>query len=282
MPATHADPVAGRLVTWALVLLGVAEIPWVIFLAFTQDPVVRFSHVKMASLGLAGLAAVLCASSVWALTRRTTWAPALCVGAATTLTFLGALGALTPSLHTTGLLGTGELPLIAVLPGILAAVYAAAVLLTGDPGLAPPRESPAPDSRRLHAAAIVLACTAALVVARIVLHVLQWDSATTATQTRAIVVLLDAGESVGLLGAGLASLTGHARSTLVLASVACSLLICDAYGNVVMAASGEAFTSALFYLVVGEVPSIVLCALAIRAAHRTLAVTAEPGTSVNA
>jgi hypothetical protein len=266
-PVVHTKPVASRFVTWVLILLGAAEIPWVIYLAFTQDPVVHAFHVKLATLGLGSFAVVLCAAAAWAVFRRGSWTPALAVSAATTIAFLATVGRLTPSLDTSGLLGIGLSPLLVALPGILAAVYAAWVCLQG-PAPTPVGTAPAAQPTGLRVAAVVLAATAVVVAARMVLHVLHWDSTALATHSRAIVVILDTFEVIGLLGAGLASLTGHVRGTLVLATIAGSLLVCDAYGNVVMAASGQAFTAALFYLFVGELPSIIFCALAIRAAHR--------------
>jgi hypothetical protein len=266
----HTQPVASRFVTWVLILLGALEIPWVIYLAFTQESVVRTFHFRLATLGLGSFAVVLCAAAAWAVYRSSSWTPALAVAAATTITFLATLARLTPSLDTSGLLGFGLSPLLVTLPGILAAVYAAWVSLL-DRAPEPGGAAPSPRPVALRVAAVVLAVTAVGVAARIVLHVLQWDSTVLATQTRTIIVILDTFQVIGLLGAGLASLTGHVRGTLVLATIAGSLLVCDAYGNVVMSGSGEAFTAALFYLFVGELPSFIFCVLAIRAAHRRMA-----------
>jgi hypothetical protein len=263
--------VAGRIVTWALIVLGSVEVAWVLYLAFTQEQVVRIFHVRLATLGLGGFAAVLAAAAALAIARRGAWAPALSVGAATLLAFLSAFGRLTPDLNTSGLLGAGARPILVVLPGIVAACYAAVVLLRG-PGPGRPAGEPGSSHQlppALRLAVTVLALTAAVVLVRIVVHVLQWDSTALSTQSRAIIVLLDTGETIGLLGAGLASLTGHVRATLVLATIAISLLLADAYGNVVMAASGQAFAAAVFYLVAGEIPSIIVCGLAIRAAQHT-------------
>jgi hypothetical protein len=262
--------VAGRVVTWALIVLGSAEVFWVLYLAFTQERVVRIFHARLATLGLGGFAAVLAAGAALAIARRGAWAPALSVGAATLLAFLSAFGRLTPDLNTSGLLGAGARPILVALPGIVAACYASVVLLRerepGRPAGGPARSHPLAPALRV--AVAVLALTAAVVVVRIVVHVLSWDSTALSTQSRAIIVLLDTGETIGLLGAGLASLTGHVRATLVLATIAISLLLADAYGNVVMAASGQAFAAAVFYLVVGEIPSIIVCGLAVLASQR--------------
>lgn len=264
----HTKPVARPLVTWALILLGAAEIPWVIYLAFTQTVVVQVFHLRLATLGLGGLSATLCAGAAWTVARRGSWAAALCVAAATTLAFLATVGKLTPSLRTSGLLGSGGAPLLVVLPGVAAAVYAGWVLLARH--TPSPAGMPEPAPRGLRMAAGVLALTAVVVAARMVLHVMQWDSEAMATHTRGVIVILDTLEALGLLGAGLASRAGRVRGTLVLATMAGILLVCDAYGNVVMAASGQAFNAALFYLVVGELPSIAACALAVRSAQRHL------------
>ena len=266
-------PVASRIVTWVLILLGAAEIPWVIYLAFTQNPVVQTYHVKLATLGLGSFAVALSVATALAILRGSSWAPALAVSAATTTAFLATLGQLTPSLDTSGLLGDGLSPLLVSLPGFAAAVYAAWASLR-DPARATAGTAASEQSLGLRVAAGVLGATAVVVAARIVLHVLQWDSTALATHTRAIVVILDTFQVIGLLGAGLASLQGRVRGTLVLATIAGSLLVCDAYGNIVMAASGEAFTAALFYLFFGELPSIVFCSLAVRAAHRRLVAAA--------
>jgi hypothetical protein len=264
-------PVAGRLVTWALILLGAAEIPWVIFLAFTQQPVGQVFHVRTAALGLGSMAAVLCAGSAWAVLRRSSWTPALAVCTATTMGFLATVGKLTPSPLTSGPLSDGMAPLAFVLPSVVAAVFVAWSCLRGPAWAVPQRPVSSTMAAGVKVAAVVLAGTAAIVAGRTVLHVLQWDSTATATHARAIVVVLDALQAIGLLGTGLASLAGRERSTLVLGSIAVSLLVCDAFGNVVLAASGQPSMAAVFYLFVGELPAILLCALAIRAAHRHLA-----------
>ena len=118
--------------------------------------------------------------------------------------------------------------------------------------------------------AVLLVLTSIALMVRVGQHVT--DAATTAsvTRARALVVLLDTAEVVGLLGAGLASRRGRVPSTLVLATMAGVLLACDAWTNVA-ATTGAAFDAALVFLVVGEIPSMIVCGIAAVAAYRKLA-----------
>ena len=129
--------------------------------------------------------------------------------------------------------------------------------------------------RVLQVAAILLAVIAVIFVISTVAHFLDPQTTELVTRTRAMVVVLDIGESIGLLGAGLSSLYGKPRRTLVFSMVGGSLLICDAWLNVVIVGPGLPFESAIFYLVVGEIPSIILCVLAGRSASLKLGLRAR-------
>lgn len=96
------------------------------------------------------------------------------------------------------------------------------------------------------------------------------DPATTGlmSRSRAIVVILDTGESIGLIGAGWFSLRGRPRPALIFSVLAATLLTCDAFANVVGAQQGTAFEQAIFYLLVGEIPSIILALWVARCAAR--------------
>lgn len=108
------------------------------------------------------------------------------------------------------------------------------------------------------------------------LHLTDLPTTADAERLRATVVILDTGESVGLIGAGWASLRGLPRATLVFAVMAASLLVVNAFVNVLAAEPGSAFVAAVFYLVVGEIPSTVLTVIAARAAIRAVLPIGDP------
>ena len=55
------QPIAPRIVSWLLIILGACEIPWVIYLIFTQQESFQAFHLNIATLGL-GIAAVVLSS----------------------------------------------------------------------------------------------------------------------------------------------------------------------------------------------------------------------------
>ncbi|MFM2438614.1 MAG: hypothetical protein RLZ55_1437 [Actinomycetota bacterium] len=265
--AVHTGPVANKVISWLVLLFGLMEVPWVIYLAFTQLTTVEADHLRLAALGIGCGGAVLCAWAAWALWRRHPAGAALAVGSATLSLYLGVTMTLTPSLSATDLTGF-TLFLFITLPGTIAAVAAAYYLLRGGGDT---------HRRVIVVAAVVLGLVALAFAGHALAHAVDPQTVGWMSRARAIVVILDTGESMGLIGAGIASLRGHARSALVFSIIAATLLTVDAFANVVGAAPGVAFQQAVFYLLVGEIPSIVLCLLVARAAYRRLGPAAMLG-----
>ena len=257
-------PIAPRLISWALVLLGACEIPWVIYLIFTQQESFQAFHLNVATLGLSMSSILLSGLSCWALSRGWTSAPVWCVATATLVLFLVTVTSLSRSLDSRIALRPDHVPLAIAVPGAIAAIYAATVCLLG---------KQATHAVGIKIAAVVLGLVACAFLVRTVQHFTDPQSEAIVTRARAIVVLLDTGELIGLLGAGIASLRGRARATLAFSTVGAVLLTCDAWTNVLTAASGLPFASAIFYLLVGEIPSIIVCVWAARASYRVIRAT---------
>lgn len=249
--------------TWALILLGAFEVPWVIYLVFTQQESFKAYHLNLATIGLSTASAVIAGLACLALMQDWVAAPALCVATATVVLFLSSVTSLSRNLGSRIALSPDHVSLFIAVPGAIAAAYAAYVCLRGRQ-----RE----DALGLMIAAVVVGLVAAAFAVRTVQHITDHHSTAFVTQARAIVVLLDTGEAVGLLGAGIASLKGRPKPTLVFSTMGAVLLICDAWTNMLTAASGLSFDSAVFYLIVGEVPAIVVCLWAARSALRVLRV----------
>ena len=121
-------------------------------------------------------------------------------------------------------------PLVLALVGTAAAIVATVQLL---------RVSTAAEPRVLTVTAFILGLVAAFMLYRGVAHLFDADSTELASHTRALVVVLDTAESIGLIGAGWASLRGYVRATAVFGVMAATLLIIDAYTNVVAAERGR-------------------------------------------
>jgi hypothetical protein len=253
----RATPVAPRLVSWLVLVFGVLEIPWIITLLFTQSPTVPADHLRLASLGLGGGAVVLCSAAAWTIWRRRPSAAAFSVAAVTLTMFLAISLTLSPSMQADA--SRSVAPLLIAIPGALAGIVAAAAFLRGT------------AERRqiaLTVAAIVLAIVALSFAFHTAAHLSDPVTTGLMSRSRAIVVLLDTGEAVGLIGAGWYSLRGKPREALVFSVLAATLLTCDAFANVVGAQQGTAFDQAIFYLLVGEIPSIILALWVARCASR--------------
>lgn len=265
-------PVANKIISWLVLLFGLAEVPWVIYLLFTQDPTVPANHLRLASMGMSLSAAILCALGAWMILRTASLTAAICVAAATLTLFLGVMVTLSPSMQSQGL-ASMVTPLMTAVPAGIAAIFAATVFLRG-------RE----DARRtaLVVASVVLTIVAVSFAIHTASHAMQTETAGWMTRARAVVVVLDTAESIGLIGAGIASLKGHVRATLVFSVMAATLLSADAYGNVVGAPQGQAQVAALFYLFVGELPSIVLLLIVARSAQRALTGGERQGSAIAA
>lgn len=69
-----------------------------------------------------------------------------------------------------------------------------------------------------------------------------------------MVLTLDIGEAIGLLGAGLSWLLGKVRPMLVFGIIATVLLMCAAFLDLVTVAAGEALQAAVVFFDIGELP----------------------------
>lgn len=251
-------PVANKVISWLVLLFGIAEVPWVIFLLFTQQTTVAANHLRLAGAGVALGGAVLCFGAAWAIWKLRPSVIIFCVSAVTLTVFLGVTATLSPNLQADGL-ATQAQPIVMAIFAAVVGVSAIAIFFNGTQA-----------SRRtlLAVAAIVLLIVGLFYLGHMVSHAMSDQTTGWMDRTRAIVVILDTFESIGLIGAGVASLKGHVKATLVFSVMGATLLSCDAYANVVGATQGPAFWAAIFYLIVGEIPSIVLLVLVARSAQR--------------
>jgi len=251
--ATVRRVVAPKFVTWALIVFGSFEVLWVIYLVFNQATEGQAFHIRLASVGLTGALAVLCGLASWMLWTRRGAAATFAIAAATVALFSAMLVTLSPNLQLVPTAGVDVIPLgLAVMATIGAVVGVRAVL--GD-------RTDRPNASLTFA----IGCLGFVAVVAALRTGATFTTSVTselATHTRAVVVILDIGETIGLLGAGISSLRGLPRPTFVFATMAATLLICDAWVNVVLVPSGPAFQAAIVFLFVGELPSIVLCSIA--------------------
>lgn len=253
MGNSKRDYIAPKFVTWALIIFGAFEIVWVIYLFFNQSRTGQGFHIRLASAGLTAAVAVLCGFTSWMLWTRRGGAAALGIAAATVALFGAMIVTLAPSLRSGGLVNADFVPLTLAVVAAVGGVIGAAAVLRGD----------ADPSKTLVKVAIgCLAFVAGAAVIRTGQHLTSNMTSELANHTRGMVVFLDTAETIGLLGAGIASLRGLPKPTFVFATMATALFICDAWVNVVMVPSGPAFQAALVFLFVGELPSIVLCSIA--------------------
>ncbi len=253
--------VAAKWVTWLLLLFGLSEVPWVVYLLFFQPTTMEAYHLRLTGAGLRfGVAAVSACAAVAAwrrMPRATMWT----VSAAAAMAMLTAAALLSPGIQANG--GTSWRamnPLLGTI-GTAAAIAASVVLL---------RTPRAKRSAALVTAVVVLGVLSISWFASGINHLMTTETTELASHARAIVVVLDIAESIGLIGAGWASLRGHVRATLVFGTMAATLLIIDAYTNVVTAEPGPTFWAALVFLFIGEVPSTILALIAAFSAARVL------------
>lgn len=252
-----------------------------IYLAFNQDPTVEAFHVRLVTLGLGLGVTITAAGAAWTVWRGSRLAATWCVAAASVMLISAALVTLSPNLQANGLLGLW-VPLALSIAGAAAAISAARHMLRGAASASYPAapvtatDTAPATAPAMRVAALVLAFVGLITLVRTGLHVTDVSTTADAERLRATVVILDTGESVGLIGAGLASLRGLRRATLVFAVMAASLLVVDAFVNVFAAEPGPAFVAAAFYLIVGEIPSIVLTVIAARAALRAVFPIGDP------
>lgn len=268
----RAPEIGPRWLMWGLLVFGVAEIPWVVYLAFFQVKTATAYHVRLASLGIAGVTIVLCLLAAVMLLRRRLLAAHASVATATALTGSAVLVALAPTFNYASALDYAVGPVALAVPGVAAAVVAAVATLTG--------RWDTPRTRGVVAAVLVV------VAAGLVAHL--WRTANAAlTQVdadhlRLLVVLLDTSEVVALLGAGLALRQGSARWVVVFGSMGLVLFPGDAWTNIVFVGPGPQFVAAIFYAVVGEGPSTAMCLYAVVLATRRLTESAQTPRGVAA
>ena len=218
-------------------IFGLLEIPWVIYLIFFQQRTGTAYHTHLIELGLAGATVVLtalCAVGLWRGWRGTA---SMAVMAATLLaTGLGVALLLSQiQVSAVGLLG--------VVVTILVAYRGLHKGQFTDPWL-----------------------TGFLVVVAVgtVFHLWNTVNGTEATfdaeHLRLLVVGFDTAETVSLIGLGLALLKGRAKQAIVFGSMGVVLFLVDAWVNILAVPPGPQFTAAIFYAVVGELPSTAMCA----------------------
>ncbi|HQR79275.1 MAG TPA: hypothetical protein PLT68_03535 [Actinomycetota bacterium] len=244
-----------RWLSGLILIFGLLEIPWVLFLIFTQARTGQAQHTHLAALGLSGGGALMCV-----VTSVLLWRGSRSVMLAATMaaTWLGAgvFFALVLSAVTVVLAG--------VVGTVVAAVAARRAM------------------RRLRPEPVLAVLMAATAVAMLTHFLLVLGSAPTtieADHLRVLVVLYDTAEVVSLLGLGWAMRRGLVNKAIAFGGAGVVLFTLDAWVNLAVVPAGPALAAAVFYAVVGEVPSIVMCAagagLAMRVGSRQ-AVTPVP------
>ena len=258
--------VAPRLVSWLVLLFGLAEVPWVIYLIFNQQATVEADHLRLCQPG-AGIRSRHPVRRC----RLVSLEPATLGGGTVRFgrncdSLLAIMVTLSPDMETAGVQGMFVLLLIAI-PGAVAAGLATSHVLHGSA-----------ESHRM--LMLVSATVLAVIALSFLVHTTGrlMDEGTTVwmSRARAIVVILDTGETVALIGAGLASLRARRAPHLCSGPSQPHLLTGDAFANVVGAPQGPAFQQAIFYLIVGEIPSIVLSLVVVHSASRRLASSTSP------
>lgn len=238
------NPIGPRWLTWIILLYGLLEIPWVIYLIFFQVRTGTAQHTHLAALGLAGFAAVVSLIAGWGLLRDTRWAAVAAAGAATWLAVGLFFGVVVSSVHVVW----------AGIPGTVVAGLGAWYVL---------RERPCP--RWIPA---VLAVVAVFLLVNLTRVVAQTSTTVDADHLRILIVLYDSAEVAALLGLGLSLRSGAARAAIAFGSAGAVLFFLDAYINVVVVPPGQAFVAAVFYAVAGEFPSIAMCVAGVVLAMR--------------
>ena len=235
-----------RWLTLLILAFGVLEIPWVLYLVFFQVRTGTAEHTHLAALGLAGGGAAWAVWSATLLWRHRRLAAVVTVMTGTWMAvnlFFGVTLSAAPVV-------------LATIPG-LAVAAGAAVRVLRDPERSPARWQP-----------VVLVLVAVVLIAHLMFTLTATGTSMPADHLRLLVVLYDTAEVVALLGLGLSLRAGRARAAIVFGSMGVVLFFLDAFVNVVVVAGGEAFVAALFYAVVGEIPSIAMCTGAVVLAMR--------------
>jgi len=229
-------PIGPRWLTLVILAFGVLEIPWVIYLVYFQVRTGTAEHTHLAALGLTGGGALLCVlAGVHLLQGRR----AAAISTVMTATWMGA------SLFF-GLTLSAVPVVAATIVGLaIAAVSARAVLRSPD----------VPVSQWW---SVGLFAVAGALVIRLAMTLTLTGTTMVADHLRLLIVLYDCAEVVALLGLGLSLRAGKPRAALVFGSMGVVLFFLDAFVNVVVVPGGQALVAALFYAVVGEIPSIAM------------------------
>ena len=231
-----SERIGPRWLTWVILGYGLLEIPWVVYLVFFQARSGTADHTHLVALGLYGGGAVV---ALWAALANWRQSRLAAVSAVMAATWLAAGVFLAVVLSAVPVVWWG-------LPGaVIAAMLARRAL----------HDQPVTPwlSAGLAAVSGVLLVHLTLILADTSTHI-------HADHLRLLVVLYDSCEVAALLGLGWSLHRGAPRAAIVFGSAGVVLFLLDAYVNVVVVPSGPAFTAALFYAIVGELPSIAMCA----------------------
>jgi hypothetical protein len=251
-----------RWLGFALLGIGVLEIPWAIYLAVTLTGSDTAAYINIAAMGLQVAAWML--SLLTAVGAVLRWRGAIAT-AAMGIALWGAGGAnwfITDPLGPQNFPPSFSIPPGLAIPGVLVNLLALWVLLGFRQG-----------SRDKPALVISLACLL-LVLLPVSLHVAYMASARVTGRFEIVGgpvswVVLDIAEVVLLLATGALVLLGRATATVLVGSFGFMLFVADAWYNVVLS-HGHGFRESLVFLFIGEVPTAVLCMLAVRAGLRAM------------
>ncbi|MEZ5186911.1 MAG: hypothetical protein R2720_14300 [Candidatus Nanopelagicales bacterium] len=242
MPTPYSG-IGPRWLAWLMILFAGLEVPWLIYLALFQVRTGTAYHTHLAALGMTVATVAASVTAAVGLWRGKRWTPVAATMAATMFLAGGVLTSLVSVLN----------PLWIAVPGMAAALTASyRTLRLGRSG---------PTVDRWLAAALAL--VAAGLVIRLATMFTSTATEVPANHLRALVVLLDTGEVIALAGAGLGLLRRQPRIAIFFGSAGIVLFSGDAWANIVLVPPGPAFTAALFYAVVGELPSTVMCIAAV-------------------
>lgn len=238
-------PIGPRWLRWVVLLYGILEIPWVVYLLFAQQRTGIAHHTHLVATGLAIGAAVLALLTGLATLRGRPW---VVITASMTATWL--LADLFFALVLTHVAVT-----YAGLPGLLAAVVVVWQVLTA--------------TKRPHPFwGWLLIVVAGLLLVHLGFILTNTETSFHADHLRLLIVVYDSAEVAALLGLGLSLRSGAPRAALVFGSAGVVLFALDAWVNVTVVASEQAFSAAIVYAVVGEIPSIAMCGLGAAVAMR--------------
>lgn len=230
-------PIGPRWLRWVLIAYGLLEIPWVVYLLFFQDRTGTAHHTHLVATGLAVGAAVLSLVTAMVVFRGKPW-----VVIAATMTATWLMAGVFFALVLTHVAVT-----YASLPGILAGVVVALRVLS--------------TNRRPHPLwGWVLILVAAALLLHLVLLYTNTSTSFHADHLRLLIVVYDSAEVASLLGLGLCLRSGAARAAIVFGAAGVVLFLLDAWVNVTIVSGEQDFRAALVYAIVGEIPSIAMCA----------------------